>query len=357
MPTRSASRERAHRGSQLGVHPARFVLYVVGAFGLVRMPEVFTRMHAASVTDTLGVGFLILGMGLQAGLSLVTLKLLFLLALFFFTGPVVTHALAQACLHEGIRPMLTEDRRRRGDPQPEQATGGSHRSRHQCGAPDAARRRDRRRRAPAQPVRRRRPDDHLQFSDGERLDRARCRRCRHDGSFGRGGYLHGDPACDAAPDQDDRNALGPDRTCCRCSSRSGTGAILVWGTLALPPFGTADAVIHKHVVPRYLADSIKETNVPNVVTSVLADYRGYDTLGETTVIFTAGIGVMLLLRGSRRRGRTKERGRNTVSLDLSFASAPSSSCRSSCCSPCMCSSTATMGRAEAFRPASSRPEW
>ncbi len=84
---------------------------VVGAFGLVRMPDVFTRMHAASVTDTLGVGFLILGMGLQAGLGLVTLKLAFLLALFFFTGPVVTHALAQACLHEGIRPLLAEDRR------------------------------------------------------------------------------------------------------------------------------------------------------------------------------------------------------------------------------------------------------
>lgn len=85
---------------------------------------------------------------------------------------------------------------------------------------------------------------------------------------------------------------------------AGTGAVLVWGTLVLPPFGTPDAVIHKHVAPRYLADSIKETNVPNVVTSVLADYRGYDTLGETTVIFTAGIGVMLLLRGARRRGRS-----------------------------------------------------
>ena len=84
---------------------------------------------------------------------------------------------------------------------------------------------------------------------------------------------------------------------------AGIGVMLVWGTLALPPFGTADAVIHKHVAPRYLADSIKETSVPNVVTAVLADYRGYDTLGETTVIFTAGIGVMLLLRGGRRRGR------------------------------------------------------
>jgi multicomponent Na+:H+ antiporter subunit G len=89
---------------------------IVGAFGLVRMPEVFTRMHAASVTDTLGVGFLIVGMSLQAGLGLVTLKLMFLLALFIFTAPVVTHALAQACLHEGIKPQLSEDRRGDGRP-------------------------------------------------------------------------------------------------------------------------------------------------------------------------------------------------------------------------------------------------
>jgi multicomponent Na+:H+ antiporter subunit B len=89
------------------------------------------------------------------------------------------------------------------------------------------------------------------------------------------------------------------------------GGVLVWGTLMLPPFGTADTAIHTHVAARYLADSVKETGVPNVVTSVLADYRGYDTLGETTVIFTAGIGVMLLLRGARRRGRPD--GGNTPS--------------------------------------------
>ena len=88
----------------------------------------------------------------------------------------------------------------------------------------------------------------------------------------------------------------------------GIGAVLVWGTLSLPPFGSADAVIHKHVAPRYIEGTIRDTNVPNVVTSVLADYRGYDTLGETTVIFTAGIGVMLLLRGSRRRGRKNDEG-------------------------------------------------
>jgi multicomponent Na+:H+ antiporter subunit G len=84
---------------------------LVGMVGLVRMPELYTRMHAASVTDTLGVGFLILAMMLQAGLSLVTLKLLFILLLFFFTVPVVTHALAQAALQSRVPPLLSEDRR------------------------------------------------------------------------------------------------------------------------------------------------------------------------------------------------------------------------------------------------------
>lgn len=88
---------------------------LVGAFGLLRMPEVFTRMHAASVTETLGVGFLIFGMCLQAGFTLVTVKLLFLMVLFLFTAPVVTHALAQACLHEGVKPLLAEDRRSRAE--------------------------------------------------------------------------------------------------------------------------------------------------------------------------------------------------------------------------------------------------
>jgi multicomponent Na+:H+ antiporter subunit B len=80
------------------------------------------------------------------------------------------------------------------------------------------------------------------------------------------------------------------------------GGLIVWGTLALPPFGVADAPIHTHVAPRYLSRSVAETGVPNVVTAVLADYRGYDTLGEAVVIFTAGIGVALLLLRSVRRG-------------------------------------------------------
>lgn len=82
-----------------------------------------------------------------------------------------------------------------------------------------------------------------------------------------------------------------------------TGAGLTWGVMILPPFGRADNPIHLHVAPYYLENSLKDTDVPNVVASVLADYRSFDTLGEVTVIFTAGIGVMLLLRGGRRRGR------------------------------------------------------
>ncbi len=84
------------------------------------------------------------------------------------------------------------------------------------------------------------------------------------------------------------------------------GAALVWGTLSLPPVGAPDTPIHTHTAPRYLSHSLKETHAPNVVTAVLADYRGYDTLGETTVIFTAGIGVMMLLKGRRRRHKPNE---------------------------------------------------
>lgn len=89
---------------------------VSGAIGLIRMPDVYTRMHAASVIDTLGAMLLILGFIFQAGFTLVTLKLLFVIALLFFFGPVASHALAQAALHAGIEPILAEDRRSREVP-------------------------------------------------------------------------------------------------------------------------------------------------------------------------------------------------------------------------------------------------
>ncbi len=92
-----------------------------------------------------------------------------------------------------------------------------------------------------------------------------------------------------------------------------TGALLIYGTLDMPHFGEADAPVHQHVAPRYLNDSMNEVGIPNVVTSVLASYRGYDTLGETLVVFTAGIGVLSLLMVSRR---TKEKALQKVPADM-----------------------------------------
>jgi multicomponent Na+:H+ antiporter subunit B len=79
-----------------------------------------------------------------------------------------------------------------------------------------------------------------------------------------------------------------------------TGTMLIYGITDIPAFGDPDAPAQKHVAPYYLDKSLPETGVPNVVTAVLASYRGFDTLGEVTVIFTAGIAVMLLI-GRRRQ--------------------------------------------------------
>ena len=83
-----------------------------------------------------------------------------------------------------------------------------------------------------------------------------------------------------------------------------TGAALIYGTIDMPAFGAADAPIHVYLAPRYLIDSFRDIHIPNVVTSILASYRGYDTLGELFVIFTAGIGVSVLLVGGKSGGRS-----------------------------------------------------
>lgn len=82
-----------------------------------------------------------------------------------------------------------------------------------------------------------------------------------------------------------------------------TGGALLYGTQDMPAFGDPEAPVNLHVAPRYIKDSPQETGMPNIVTSVLASYRGYDTLGEVTVIFTAGVGVSLLMGVNRRRRR------------------------------------------------------
>lgn len=75
-----------------------------------------------------------------------------------------------------------------------------------------------------------------------------------------------------------------------------TGALLICATVDMPNWGDPNSPANIHVSPRYIEKTIEETATPNAVTSVVADYRGYDTLGETTVIFTAGIVCILLLR-------------------------------------------------------------
>ncbi len=85
------------------------VFMIVGAIGLLRMPDVFTRMHATSVSDSLGAGLILVGLMIIAGPTLVAVKLLFLALFFGLTSPVATHAVARAALHAGIKPMLADD--------------------------------------------------------------------------------------------------------------------------------------------------------------------------------------------------------------------------------------------------------
>lgn len=85
-----------------------------------------------------------------------------------------------------------------------------------------------------------------------------------------------------------------------------TGAALVYGTLDMPNFGDPNAPAMTHVAPDYIERSAHEIGVPNIVTAILASYRGFDTLGEVGVVFAAGIGVLLLISGLRKRKRTRK---------------------------------------------------
>lgn len=81
-----------------------------------------------------------------------------------------------------------------------------------------------------------------------------------------------------------------------------TGVALAYGTFDMPAFGDPDNPVQTSTVTeRYVSASGQEIGVPNIVTSVLASYRGYDTLGETVVVFTAAVAVLLLIGRTRRR--------------------------------------------------------
>ena len=82
---------------------------LVGAVGILRLPDVYTRMHAAGITDTLGAALVLVGLALQSGLSLVTVKLGMTLVFLLFTSAISTHALGKSALSGGLKPRATRE--------------------------------------------------------------------------------------------------------------------------------------------------------------------------------------------------------------------------------------------------------
>lgn len=89
---------------------------LIAAVGMIRLPDLFTRMHAAGMIDTAGAGLILLGLALQAGPTMVTVKLALILAFVVFTSPTTTHALAIAALHGGVVPLEPPPERKEGAP-------------------------------------------------------------------------------------------------------------------------------------------------------------------------------------------------------------------------------------------------
>ena len=93
-----------------GLLAAGSIFVLIGAFGLIRLPDFYTRLHAAGITDTLGAELILLGLMFQAGLSLITVKLILISLFIFFTSPTATHAVANAARVMGLKPMLVPDK-------------------------------------------------------------------------------------------------------------------------------------------------------------------------------------------------------------------------------------------------------
>ena len=84
------------------------VFCVIGAIGLIRLPDVYCRMHAAGIIDTVGIGLIFLGLAFQAGWTLVLAKLAMILVFILFTSPTSCHALCRAAAYSGVHPMHGE---------------------------------------------------------------------------------------------------------------------------------------------------------------------------------------------------------------------------------------------------------
>ena len=81
---------------------------VVGSIGVLRFPDVYTRLHASGMTDTMGAGLVLVGLSFQEGLTLITVRLLMIWAFLLFTSPIATHALARAALHGKVEPIRVD---------------------------------------------------------------------------------------------------------------------------------------------------------------------------------------------------------------------------------------------------------
>lgn len=88
---------------------------LTGAVGLLRFPDFFSRIHATSLTDTLGAGLILTGMMLQAGWGLVLPKLLMILLLSFLAGTTASHAMAKAALKSGLKPLVNNEENQPGE--------------------------------------------------------------------------------------------------------------------------------------------------------------------------------------------------------------------------------------------------
>ena len=266
---------------------AAFIL--VGGLGLIRMPDFFTRLHATSVADTAGAGFILLGLMLQAGLSLTSFKLVLIFVFLVFTAP-----------DRGTR-AGPRGAARRGPALDPQAQG-----------PRAI-------------------DIYVDILLLVLLVAAALivvsLRNLLAAALVLGIYSLVMAALWVVLDAVDvaftEAAVGAGVTTVfmllaiaatgrheKIAHRRpwlpilislAVGGLLVYGTLDLPAFGDPQAPAQLHVGPHYIEQGEAETGVPNIVTAVLASYRGFDTLGEVTVIFTAGIGVLLMLGIVRRR--------------------------------------------------------
>ena len=267
---------------------------VVGGLGLIRMPDLFTRLHAASVADSAGAGFILLGLMLQAGLSLTSLKLVLNLRV-----PGVHRADRRAC----ARPRGAARRHPAVDPQ---AQGPRAIEIYVdilllvllvAAALIVVSLRNLL--AAALVLGIYSLVMALLWVVLDAVDVAFT-----EAAVGAGVTTVFMLLAIAATGRHEK--IAHRRPWLPILASLAVGGLLIYGTMDLPAFGDPQAPAQQHVGPHYIEQGEAETGVPNIVTAVLASYRGFDTLGEVTVIFTAGIGVLLMLGITRRRRRADE---------------------------------------------------